>query len=173
MGMAMKSKELILTKKHIIEAKQVAVKAHGNQDYDTIFPYEKHLDDVVGVLERFHISAPKYIVSALLHDVIEDGAVSYNKIKTHFGVEVAEMVYCVTDELGRNREEKKRKTLPKTSSNPDAVIIKLADRIANIEHGGKIHMYSKEYGEFKNHLYQPDKLSEPLWLHLDKLLIID
>jgi len=83
------------------------------------------------------------------------------------------MVFCVTDEIGRNRKEKKIKTLPKTASNPDAVIIKLADRIANIEHGGKIDMYAKEYADFKNHLYQADKVAAPLWDHLESLLKIE
>lgn len=161
-----------LTKKHVYEARQVAIKAHGTQDYDGIFPYEKHLDDVVEVLKKFSIVHPKYLCAGYLHDAIEDGAISYNKIKNHFGEEVAEMVFCVTDEMGRNRVEKKRKTLPKTAGNPDAVIVKLADRIANISHGGKIDMYAKEFNDFYMHLYQPDKLAAPLWEHLKGLLKI-
>ena len=163
--------DMDITRKHVTEARLVAIKAHGSQDYDGIFPYEKHLDDVVRVLERFSITHPKYLCAAYLHDSIEDGAVSYHKLKTHFGLEVAEMVYCVTDELGRNRVEKKIKTLPKTASNPDAVIIKLADRIANIEHGGKIDMYAKEYEAFKSVLYTPNIIAEPLWSHLESLLL--
>lgn len=152
------------------EARMVAILAHGNQRYDEIYPYEKHLDDVVEVLKRFGFSG-KFIVAGYLHDVIEDGALSYNKLKKHFGYEVAEMVYCVTDELGRDRKEKKIKTLPKTASNPDAIILKLADRIANIEHGGKVDMYAKEYDEFKGVLV----LNTPtdgkrMWDHLDSLL---
>lgn len=162
-----------LTEKHVREARLVAIKCHGNQDYDGIFPYEKHLDDVVGVLNRFSIVHPKYLCAGYLHDAIEDGAISYNKIKLHFGLEVAEIVFCVTDEMGRNRSEKKRKTLHKTGSNPDAVIVKLADRIANIEHGGKIDMYAKEYEEFHSQLYQMDKVAAPLWNHLEALLKIE
>lgn len=162
-----------LTKKHVQEARQVAIKAHGTQDYDGIFPYEKHLDDVVEVLKRFSIVHPKYLCAAYLHDSIEDGALSYNDIKSYFGEEVAEMVYCVTDEIGRNRKEKKQKTLPKTASNSDAVIIKLADRIANIEHGGKIEMYRKEYGEFKGKLCSYRDIQMPLWNHLESLLKIE
>lgn len=161
---------MILTDKHVREARLVAIKCHGNQDYDGIFPYEKHLDDVVDVLIRNGITQRKYICAAYLHDSIEDGAISYSKIKLHFGEEVAEIVFCVTDELGRNREEKKYKTLPKTASNPDAVIVKLADRIANIEHGGKIGMYLEEYPQFKNTLYQPDRLAAVLWDVLDNRL---
>ena len=152
------------------EARMVAVKAHSNQSYDEIFPYEKHLDDVVDVLKRFGFSG-KYIVAGLLHDSIEDDGISYNDINKHFGYEVAEMVYCVTDEMGRNRIEKKHKTLPKTASNPSAVILKLADRIANIEHGGKITMYAKEHEEFKGALYlsTPDD-GKKMWEHLEFLL---
>jgi (p)ppGpp synthase/HD superfamily hydrolase len=160
------------TEKDYREARMVAVKGHASQDYDGVFPYEKHLDDVVEVMKRFGFSG-KYIVAAILHDIIEDCALSYNKVKKHFGVEVAEMVYCVTDELGRDREEKKRKTLPKTASNPDAIILKLADRIANIEHGGKIDMYAKEYYQFKGMLYlnTPDS-AFGMWERLDDLLNI-
>lgn len=155
------------------EARMVGVKAHSNQSYDEIFPYEKHLDDVVDVLQRFGFSG-KYIVAGYLHDAIEDDGISYNDINKHFGKEVAEMVYCVTDELGRNRKEKKEKTLPKTASNKDAIILKLADRIANIEHGGKIDMYAKEYQEFKGALF----LNTPsggrgMWDLLDILLKIN
>jgi (p)ppGpp synthase/HD superfamily hydrolase len=159
--------------KLVREARLVAIKAHGNQTYDGIFPYEKHLDDVIDVLKRFNIVHPKYLCAGFLHDTIEDGSVSYNKINKHFGEEVAEMVYCVTDEMGRNRAEKKLKTLPKTGSNADAVIIKLADRIANIEMGGKCDMYAKEHSEFKRALYQPDKLAEPMWEYLESLLSLN
>ena len=152
------------------EARMVAVKAHAGQDYDGIFPYEKHLDDVVKVL-TYYGYAGKFIVAGYLHDVIEDGTVSYSDIREYFGAEIAEMVYCVTDELGRNRKERKSKTLPKTSSNKDAVVVKLADRIANIQHGGKIEMYAKEYQMFKDALYTEDQ-DEVLWKHLEKLLQI-
>ena len=161
------------TDKTYKEARMVAVKAHSNQSYDEIFPYEKHLDDVVDVLKRFGFSG-KFIVAGYLHDAIEDDGISYNDINRHFNTEVAEMVYCVTDELGRNRREKKVKTLPKTAGNPDAIILKLADRIANIEHGGKIDMYAKEYQEFKGALYlNTPAHGRPMWEHLDKLLQIN
>ena len=160
---------MLYSEKTYREARLVALRAHGLQPYDEIFPYEKHLDDVVDVLKRFGFSG-RFIVAAYLHDSIEDGALSYNKIKHHFGFEVAEIVYCVTDELGRNREEKKRKTLPKTASNLDAIIVKLADRIANLEHGGKVDMYQKEYEEFRSVLYKSIPEHEAMWKHLDLIL---
>lgn len=152
------------------EARMVSIQAHGNQTYDEIFPYHKHLDDVVDVLKRFGFSG-KFIVGGYLHDIIEDTSLSYNKVKRHYGLEVAEMVYCVTDELGRDRKEKKEKTLPKTASNPDGIILKLADRIANIEHGGKIDMYEKEYDDFKKALFPTSPMNAlSMWEHLEFLL---
>ena len=151
------------------EAIMVARAAHGEQRYDNIFPYEKHLMDVVDILSDNGYDIKLQICGAL-HDIVEDCDVSYNKIKDYFGEDVAEIVYCVTDELGRNRKERKAKTLPKIASNPDAVIVKLADRIANIQHGGKVDMYAKEYSNFRDTLKQPDQLAKPLWDTLDKLM---
>lgn len=163
---------MIYTEKHYREARLAAIRAHGNQAYDEIFPYEKHLEDVVAVAKRFGLNG-KYIVACWLHDTIEDGALSYNKIKEHFGIEVAEIVYCVTDELGRNRDERKSKTLPKIASNPDAIVVKLADRIANLEHGGLSTMYKKEYVAFKDALYTTDRVAAPMWVHLDNLVLCE
>jgi (p)ppGpp synthase/HD superfamily hydrolase len=148
-------------------ARVFAVEAHGSQMYGE-FPYEKHLEDVVKVGARFGLSV-KHLIACWLHDVIEDTPISFNKVEVLFGKEVAEMVYCVTDELGRDRKERKAKTLPKIAANPDAILVKLADRIANIESGGKIDMYAKEYFEFKFALYQKGK-AEPMWEHLEGLL---
>lgn len=164
---------MIFTDKHIREARMVSIQAHGNQTYDGIYPYKKHLDDVVDILKRFGYGG-KYLIAGYLHDIIEDTSLSYNKIKNVYGIEVAEIVYCVTDELGRDREEKKAKTLPKTASNPDAIIVKLADRIANIEHGGKIDMYANEFNQFKGALFlNTPKGAEPMWSHLESLLKLE
>jgi guanosine-3',5'-bis(diphosphate) 3'-pyrophosphohydrolase len=155
--------------KLLSEAIMVARAAHGDQRYDNIFPYKKHLMDVIRILSDNGCDFKLQICGAL-HDTIEDCNISYNDIKDYFGEDVAEIVYCVTDELGRNRTERKAKTLPKIASNSDAVIVKLADRIANIKHGGKVDMYVKEYSQFRDALKQPDKMAEPLWDELDSIM---
>lgn len=168
----MKLRIMEYTEKDYKEARMVSIQAHGNQTYDGIYPYKKHLDDVVDVLKEYGF-AGKYIVAGYLHDIIEDTALSYNKVKKHFGLDVAEMVYCVTDELGRNREEKKRKTLPKTASNPSAIVLKLADRLANLRHGGKVDMYRKEYAEFRDALYDnTPQDAKAMWLAIERELDI-
>lgn len=156
--------------KAILEAEEVATLAHSGQKYGKIFPYTKHLRDVVNVLERHRFGAD-FIIAGWLHDVIEDCNVSYSDIKKHFEERVAEMVYCVTDELGRDRSERKLKTLKKTASNPDAIILKLADRIANVKSGEKIEKYRKEYTFFHQMLFHhspPSALC--LWRELSDLL---
>jgi len=149
--------------------------AHASQTYDH-FPYFKHLENVAEVLTRFGYVEPLYQVCSFLHDCLEDTATSYSDLKKEFGEEVAEVVYCMTDEMGRNRKEKKEKTLPKIRSNPDSIIVKVADRISNIEHTLKnkptndfLGMYKKEHKAFRWALYVPGHC-DPMWAYLDGLL---
>lgn len=150
-------------------------RAHAAQMYDH-FPYFKHLEDVSKVLARFGYTDDIYQCAAFLHDSMEDTATSYSDVKKVFGEEIAEIVYCMTDELGRDRKEKKEKTLPKIRSNPDSIIVKLADRIANAEHSKEnkadsdfLGMYTKEHKAFRWALYVPEHC-DLMWNHLDGLM---
>lgn len=157
------------------EARMVALLAHKNHIYD-IFPYEKHLQDVVNVGKRFGFHGDTEIAN-WLHDSVEDGNLTYNKIKKVFGLNVAEIVLAVTDPSdARSRKEKKERVYIKINAYPDALIVKLCDRIANVEHGirmgndEKFQMYAKEHREFRNSLYKPN-FAEEMWKHLDSLFI--
>lgn len=159
------------------EAAYLAISLHGMQTYDGK-PYFYHLEQVVDVLKDFGFTDDKYVICGYLHDTLEDCAISYNDIKENFGVEIAEIVYCVTDELGRNRKERKEKTYPKIRSNSDAIIIKLADRIANLTNSMKYKpqmadMYRKEYEGFRDALYIENTEADAMWEHLDEMLIIE
>jgi (p)ppGpp synthase/HD superfamily hydrolase len=153
-----------------------AISLHGAQDYDGK-PYFYHLEQVVDVLKEFGFTDDKYVVAGYLHDTLEDTAVSYKDIEKEFGKDVAEIVYCVTDELGRDRKERKAKTYPKIRSNPDAIVVKLADRIANmrsskINQKGLSKMYQKEMDTFKKELYDEDQIeAAPMWLELFELTL--
>jgi (p)ppGpp synthase/HD superfamily hydrolase len=48
-----------------------------------------------------------------------------------------------------SRKEKHEIQYPKIATDEGAVLVKLADRIANVETGGKIEMYRKEYEFFR------------------------
>ena len=67
----------------IREARYFAIEIHGSQKYDN-FPYIKHLEDVYLVLQRFGITDENLLIAGFLHDAIEDGAASYQKIKKRF-----------------------------------------------------------------------------------------
>ncbi len=149
--------------------------AHAGQVYNKEVPYTVHLDCVVEVLGRFGERSEEMKTAAWLHDTIEDTGTSYNDIKDRFGVDVAETVYAVTNELGRNRKERHAKTAPKIKNNNKASLLKLADRIANVEYGaatgGKRDMYIKEFPEFFAALYVPHTITHvTMWHHLAVLL---
>jgi (p)ppGpp synthase/HD superfamily hydrolase len=163
----------------IKKAMEFATKAHMSQTYSPRYPYFKHLEDVYNVLIEFGFKEDNpedlpVLQGGWLHDTMEDTATSYSDLKNIFGEELAEIVYCDTDELGRNRKEKKEKTFPKTRSNGKSVIIKVADRIANVrfalqEQSPQLEMYKKEHTEFQYNL-RIYKHIEPMWECLDKLL---
>ena len=157
------------------KARYFACIAHGMQMYGTDkLPYIKHLEDVYNVMVEYGISDIDLLVASYLHDIIEDTTKSYNDIKKEFGMEVAELVYVVTDELGRNRKERHEKTYPKLQQNGKAIILKLADRIANLKHssstnnGDMLWMYGKEYKDFRNALFSHGGLVT-MWQFLDDL----
>lgn len=158
---------MIYTEKMVMDAQMIASTIHKNETYDDYFPYYKHLADVVSILEDYSYSR-KYVIAAWLHDTLESGGISYTKIKLLFGLEIAEIVYAVSSELGRNRKESNEKTYSKIKSNPDATIVKLADRIANVVHGGKSKMYVSEHQNFKDSI-RVSGVADELWKELDLL----
>lgn len=105
-------------------------------------------------------------------------ALSYNDIKKAFGEDVAEIVFAVTDELGRNRYERKNKTYPKIRANWKATVVKICDRIANIEQSRSYNstlfkMYQKENPVFCTNLMSadhPHKETNKAWERLNILV---
>lgn len=150
-------------------ALMVAEKAHAGQSYD-IYPYMYHVKQVVKIAQDLGYDE-SILVSCALHDTLEDTDLSFNDIKKAFGEEVAEIVYCVTDELGRNRKERKAKTYPKIRSNWKAIAVKLADRIANVTQSKMYQpklfdLYQDEHIQFCRELSSTDIELRRLW---DKL----
>lgn len=165
-------------------AENFAQVAHAGQTYDEETPYIVHLREVVRVLKSFGVHEPTMICAAFLHDVIEDTSKSYKDVQSRFGLEVAELVYSVTNELGRNRSERAAKTYPKILACPNALVLKLADRIANVQHGavtgGKTDMYLEEFESFATALWRPrpnihglsvtDSIEQTMWNYLARIL---
>ena len=152
-------------------ARDFAIRAHGDQKYGSE-PYVAHLDAVVAVLNEFGYSGDEYVCSGYLHDCIEDTYILREDISKNFNDEIADIVFAVTDEEGKNRHERHVKTYPKIAANAKATIVKLADRIANVRHSidtnNKVDMYKKEHAGFKQALYKQE--NEQFWRVLDFLL---
>jgi len=160
--------------------------AHSGQIYHNVqtgvpLPYRAHLQMVVDALKRFGVNDDEMLCAAYLHDSIEDTTTSYGDVEKEQGVGVAELVYAVTSELGRNRKERNVRTYPKIRANPRALILKLGDRIANVEfgiaNGGKTEMYAREFPDFYRELHKDfevetaeSKVLDKMWKHLERLL---
>jgi (p)ppGpp synthase/HD superfamily hydrolase len=155
-------------------AQSMAEVAHKGQMYGKD-PYTKHLGEVHGVLVRFRITDEDILVAAFLHDIVEDTPTTLSSIELTFGPRVADLVHRVTNESGKNRKERHEKTYPKIQASTDALTLKLADRIANVEASiflgdkGKMGMYTKEYKEFREKLFKPDS-HQAMWKHLDFII---
>lgn len=159
-----------------VSAQDFASKAHAGQMYGP-YSYTKHLADVESVLRRFGFEDEDLLTSAWLHDCVEDANVSIHDIAGRFGLNVAVLVYAVTDGKGKNRRERKAASYRKMAERPRAIILKLADRIANIENSivsnaGLLQMYRKEHPLFTQKLASASPAeAAAMWDHLDALLV--
>jgi (p)ppGpp synthase/HD superfamily hydrolase len=144
---------------------------HAGQTYSSGLPYTHHLAAVESVLRRFQVVDEDLLTASWLHDVVEDTETKLKEIEEMFGPAVARLVHAVTNEPGQNRRARHAATYPKIREAGDnAITLKLADRIANVEAGGNlVGMYKKEHEDFKRALYTPGQ-AEEMWAHLNQLL---
>lgn len=162
------------------QARAYALMMHNGQQYGKNEPYETHLKAVRDTLVYFGISEPEMLAAAWLHDTLEDTSASYSDLNRIFGFRVAELVYAVTNEVGRSRKERNSKTYPKIKAFGHAIVLKLADRIANVVHDVAedsrwTQMYVREYPAFRVALTVPPdhplaRIMQPMWEHLDTII---
>lgn len=116
-----------------------AMKAHGAQKRASGDPYFSHPVEVAYKLTQFKLDAAS-IVTALLHDTVEDTEVTLEDIENSFGKEIRSLVDGVT-KLSRlegksenmNQAENFRKLLIAMSEDLRVLLVKLADRLHNME----------------------------------------
>ena len=163
-----------------------ALIAHGVQKYGQK-PYHAHLFDVVGVLKRFvdwETLTQEMIDAAWLHDVLEDTPHTRDHLERMFGKRTVDLVHAVTNEKGPNRKARGLLTYPKIRETSGAIIIKLSDRIANVENcvshdrigkrpGKLFNMYLREKPDFEAELRERCRgegaVGALMWKHLDQL----
>jgi len=115
-----------------------SMRAHGSQKRASGDPYFSHPLEVAGILADLKFDF-KTVITALLHDVVEDTTLTFKDIKKSFGIEIAQLVDGVTKLTkleGRsdkfNQAENFRKLLLATSEDIRVLLVKLADRLHNM-----------------------------------------
>ncbi|MEX0921187.1 MAG: bifunctional (p)ppGpp synthetase/guanosine-3',5'-bis(diphosphate) 3'-pyrophosphohydrolase [Rhodovibrionaceae bacterium] len=115
-----------------------AMKMHGSQLRASGDPYFSHPIEVAGILTELKLDDSS-IVTALLHDVVEDTDATLEDIERMFGKDIGRLVDGVT-KLGRlelqseqtKHAENFRKLLVAMSEDIRVLLVKLADRLHNM-----------------------------------------
>ncbi|MEE9453436.1 MAG: bifunctional (p)ppGpp synthetase/guanosine-3',5'-bis(diphosphate) 3'-pyrophosphohydrolase [Paracoccaceae bacterium] len=114
------------------------LKAHEGQVRRSGEPYFSHPIEVAALLTEVKLDDAT-IVTALLHDTIEDTGVSYRTVADQFGEEIAQLVDGVTkltnlelSSVETAQAENFRKLLLAMSKDLRVLLVKLADRLHNM-----------------------------------------
>lgn len=123
----------------IRKAYEFVKKAHEGQTRESGEDYIQHLLNVAQILAKLKLNSTT-IAAGLLHDVLEDTNTKQKVIKDEFGDEVLNLVKGVTKITSiwyESKEEKKaeniRKILLATAKDIRVILIKLADRLHNMQ----------------------------------------
>ncbi len=127
-----------LNQAKILKACDFTIKAHENQIRASGEPYYYHPFSVAMILAEMHLDQDS-IITALLHDTVEDTLVTLEDIKENFGSNIAKLVDGVT-KLAKikfqpdniRQGENFRKLLLAMSEDIRVLIVKLADRLHNM-----------------------------------------
>jgi guanosine-3',5'-bis(diphosphate) 3'-pyrophosphohydrolase len=122
----------------VARAYEVAAEAHAGQRRLSGEEYVQHPLEVASILADLNLDAAS-IAAALLHDTVEDTALTLEEVRARFGPDVAHLVEGVT-KLSRIsfrssqqlQAENIRKMLLAMAEDVRVVLIKLADRLHNM-----------------------------------------
>ena len=114
------------------------VQKHGHQKRASGDPYFSHPVEVAGLMTDLKLDQ-ETIVTALLHDTVEDTLATIEDVEEHFGAEVARLVDGVTklskiEAMPENERaaENLRKFLLAMSEDIRVLLVKLGDRLHNM-----------------------------------------
>lgn len=115
-----------------------AVHYHGHQTRESGDPYYYHVFGVADIVIQMRLDSSS-VITALLHDTVEDTDLTLEEIEQHFGSEIAKLVDGVTkltkieftpDHI--RQAENFRKLLLAMSEDIRVLLVKLADRLHNM-----------------------------------------
>jgi guanosine-3',5'-bis(diphosphate) 3'-pyrophosphohydrolase len=123
----------------VMKAYLLAAKAHAGQTRKSGEPYLTHPLAVAGILADMKMDVDT-IATALLHDALEDNPLSVNEMRSEMGEVITRLVDGVT-KIGklkfRSNEELQaenfRKMMLAMSADLRVILVKLADRLHNME----------------------------------------
>ncbi len=124
-------------RRDIIDACKFGDMAHIKDKRKSGEPYITHPIAVAEILAGFRLDRDT-IIAAILHDTVEDTAVSDDELEQRYGKVVARLVDGVTKlkSSNHNKQQNKAATFHKiltaTLDDPRVLIIKLADRLHNM-----------------------------------------
>jgi (p)ppGpp synthase/HD superfamily hydrolase len=130
----------------VIVARNYALDKHCYQTYG-IHDYIYHLDMVHSIIVEMNLGV-NYEVAAYLHDILEDTETEKEDLKKLFGQDIVDIVFAVSGS-GETRKIRNNDIIEKLLKYPQAINLKMADRLANIisakESNIKLfNMYKKE-----------------------------
>lgn len=137
----------------LVDAQMIALRHHQYREYRYDLSWCDHLQNVVDTLKR-HDANDQLIVATWLHNILRYTNMKYSEVAEEFTPEIAEIVYCAADELGRDRQESKTKTFLKACDNLQAARLLLAIRLTNVEYAisnhdtDRLSRYQKEQATF-------------------------
>jgi GTP diphosphokinase / guanosine-3',5'-bis(diphosphate) 3'-diphosphatase len=120
----------------ITRALDFATRAHTDQRRKGAReePYINHLADVAWMLAQATSGEDAALIAAgLLHDTIEDQAITHATLADTFGSDVADLVAEVTDDKSLAKAERKRLQIEHAPhKSPRAKMLKIADKTSNL-----------------------------------------
>ncbi|HUL08090.1 MAG TPA: HD domain-containing protein, partial [Candidatus Acidoferrum sp.] len=148
-----------------------SMKAHGSQERASGDPYFSHPLEVANILTKMKLDGAS-IITALLHDTVEDTEATLDQIEHLFGKEIARLVDGVT-KLSRielqsdhsKHAENFRKLVLAMSEDIRVLLVKLADRLHNMQTLGHIRDIEKRKRIARETLEIYAPLAERIGMH--------
>jgi GTP diphosphokinase / guanosine-3',5'-bis(diphosphate) 3'-diphosphatase len=124
-------------RKNIRKAYEIGVDAHSKQRRRSGEPYILHPLEVAKICVTELGLGPTAIVSAILHDVVEDTDITHDEIKAEFGPKISRIVDGLTKLDGlynveSPQAENFKKVISTLVEDVRVVLIKMADRLHNL-----------------------------------------
>ncbi len=153
--------------RRLLEATSFAARAHDGQfRKDGVTPYASHPFRVcIVVRDLFGFDDPRMLITALLHDTIEDTTTDFDDVENQYGHEIATWVSCLTKDKRLPDRQRELAYLQRLQEAPWQVqVCKLADLFDNLmdithlpaERRGHALARAEQYLAILRHLTAPE-----------------